>query len=202
MKTRVPNEPGPKRNPGAPFLASFARSGAFRDYPEFAFPNPSALQTYNAAENRTDPLMPESPAPNRLSTRITIASLTFAACCLLSSARLIIDAPNPKNAPGNIARGSDQRFPALRSALPERGVVGYIGDPGTPALADYYLAQYALAPLVVDHSTTHSLVVGNFPASAPTSARMTASSGDLHPIKDFGDGVLLFAGQAAGKDSK
>ncbi len=34
---------------------------------------------------------------------------------------------------------------------------------GAAALGDYYLAQYALAPLVVDHSTNHALVVGNFP---------------------------------------
>jgi hypothetical protein len=121
--------------------------------------------------------------------RITVASVTFVLCCLLSSARLVIEAPHTlKNSRGEIAKRSDQRFAALKAALPGNGVVGYIGEPGAPALADYYLAQYALAPLVLDHSTNHPLVVGNFPASpAP------ALSGDLQLVMDFGDGVQLFA---------
>ena len=125
--------------------------------------------------------------------RITIASVLFIFVCLLSSARLVIDAPTPasvKESSGEITKRSDQRFSALRAALPERGVVGYIGDPGTPALADYYLAQYALAPLVVDHSVMHSLVIGNFPA-----ASNRVPSNDLQLVKDFGDGVLLFSGK-------
>ncbi len=128
------------------------------------------------------------------STRITIASVTFVLCCLLSSARLVVDAPGPaavRNSRDDISKRSDQRFAALHSALPKRGVVGYVGEPGTPGLADYYLAQYALAPLVVDHSPNHPLVVGNFPAGTPA----PASPQDLQLVKDFGDGVLLFAGK-------
>ncbi len=128
--------------------------------------------------------------------RMTIASVAFALCCLLSTARLAIDAPTPsslKTSNREIARRSDQRFSALKAALPERGVVGYIGEPGTPALADYYLTQYALAPLVIDHSSNHALVVGNFPASPALSAPLD----DLHLVKDFGDGVLLFAPEDA-----
>jgi hypothetical protein len=113
----------------------------------------------------------------------------FILCCLLSTARLVIDAPRSKISAGDIARRSDQRFSALRTALPQHGIVGYIGEPGTPALADYYLAQYALAPLVVDHSSNHALVIGNFPASSA----MKAPSEDLQLVKDFGGGVLLFA---------
>jgi len=124
-------------------------------------------------------------------SRITITSVAFALCCLLSSARLIVDAP--KDSPPDVASRSDQRFSALKAALPERGVVGFIGEPGTPALADYYLTQYALAPLVIDHSSSHALVVGNFPASPALNARLD----DLHLVKDFGDGVLLFAREDA-----
>jgi hypothetical protein len=121
--------------------------------------------------------------------RKTIGIVTFLVCCLLSSARLVHDAPNPRNPPGNIARRSDQRFAPLKTALPARGVVGYIGEPGTPAIADYYLAQYALAPLVIDHSTNHALVVGNF---SPQSSLGALPPG-LHLIRDFGDGVFLFS---------
>lgn len=126
------------------------------------------------------------------STRITIASVTFALCCLLSSARLLIDAPRPaavRHSSDEVAKRSDQRFAPLKAALPGSGVVGYIGEPGTNALADYYLAQYALAPLVLDHSANHPLIVGNF----PTGPQMNAASEDLRLVKDFGDGVLLFA---------
>jgi hypothetical protein len=125
--------------------------------------------------------------------RITIASVVFTFVCLLSSARLVIDAPTPasvKESSDEITKRSDRRFSALRAALPERGVVGYIGESGTAALADYYLAQYALAPLVVDHSPNHALVVGNFPASSDR-----VPSSDLQLMTDFGDGVLLFAGK-------
>lgn len=112
-------------------------------------------------------------------------------CCLLSSVRLIVDAPAASGLkPGSddIARRSDQRFSALKSTLPERGVVGYIGEPGPLALGDYYLTQYALAPVVVDHSPIHDLVIGNFPHSPSGNA-----PSNLQLKKDFGSGVLLFA---------
>ena len=128
--------------------------------------------------------------------RMTIASVAFALCCLLSTARLVIDAPtlsSLKTSNSEIASRSDRRFSALKAALPERGVVGYIGEPGTPALADYYLTQYALAPLVIDHSSNHALVVGNFPAAPALNAPLD----DLRLVKDFGDGVLLFAREDA-----
>ena len=64
--------------------------------------------------------------------------------------------------------------------------MGYIGDSSDPS--DYYLAQYALAPLVVDHSPNHPLVVGNFTSSPPVPA-----PDRLQLVKDFGSGVLLFA---------
>lgn len=146
-------------------------------------------EPYNAASVSSISHMDASPASGRLPVRITISIVTLAACCLLSSARLVLDAHSLQVASDEIARRSDQRFSALKAALPGQGVVGYVGEPGTPALADYYLTQYALAPLVVDHSPNHALVVGNFPASPSAGA----PSGDLQLVKDFGDGVLLFA---------
>jgi hypothetical protein len=133
--------------------------------------------------------MHASPTSNQLQGRKTIGIVTFLVCCLLSSARLVHDAPNPRTPPGDIARRSDQRFSALKAALPERGVVGYIGERGIPALGDYYLAQYALAPLVIDHSTNHALVVGNF---SPQSSPGTLPPG-LHLIREFGGGVFLYS---------
>jgi hypothetical protein len=79
--------------------------------------------------------------------------------------------------------------------LPPRGVVGYYGDSSISpdSTAAYYLTQYALAPLVVDQSLRHRWVVGNFPdASLPI-----ALPGELKLVKDFGNGVLLFAAKDA-----
>ena len=48
------------------------------------------------------------------------------------------------------------------------------------------------APLVVDPSPHHALVVGNFPSSPPSGIPQ-----DLRLVEDFGQGVLLFAAQDA-----
>lgn len=121
--------------------------------------------------------------------------LVFVLCCLVSTARVVWDIPTlnrPPDAAQGVGRRSDQRFAALKASLPERGVIGYVGEPGAAALGDYYLAQYALAPLVVEHSPDHPFVVGNFP-SPPA----LPPSENLQLLKDFGDGVLLFANQGA-----
>jgi hypothetical protein len=133
--------------------------------------------------------MQASPTSDQLQSRKTIGVVTFLICCLLSSARLVHDAPNPRNPPADIARRSDQRFSALKSALPARVFFFYIVEPGIHALGDYYLAQYALTPVVIDHSTNHALVVGNFsPQSTPG-----ALPPGLHLIREFGGGVFLFS---------
>ena len=117
----------------------------------------------------------------------------FIFCCLLSVVRIVREAPKPWSMqPDGIARRSDQRFAALRADLPARGVIGYLGEPGENALPDYYLAQYALAPLVVDRSVQHQFVVGNFP-----SQEVPASLPGLRKIHDFGDGLVLLANEEA-----
>jgi hypothetical protein len=127
------------------------------------------------------------------SGRNTAAVLILALCCLLSSARLVMKSPGPGHlAPDDIGARSDQRFAALMAALPERGVIGYVGPPGDFGLPDYYLAQYALAPRVVERSTNHPLVVGNFPASS-----QVISPEGLQLVRDFGNGVLLFSNKDA-----
>jgi hypothetical protein len=129
-----------------------------------------------------------------LPSKTRIAALIFVLCCLLSTVRILKDAPGPtRPSVDDIARRSDLRFAALRAALPQHGVVGYIGNPRNSAAADYYLAQYALAPLVIDHSVNHPLVVGNFIDSPP----LPAPSNNLRLVRDFGNGVVLFAGKDA-----
>ncbi len=124
--------------------------------------------------------------------RNTIATLAFIFCCLLSTIRILREAPSPRQFRSDaVELRSDQRFADLKHALPQRGIVGYIGDSDGPA--DYYLTQYALAPLVVDLSSNHSLVVGNFSGSQPPPRPLD----HLQLVKDFGNGVLLFANKDA-----
>jgi len=131
------------------------------------------------------------PLARSIPARTRIVLLVFIFGCLLSSVRLVFEAPIPgRSIPDDVARRSDLRFTELKAALPQRGVIGYVGDAGQAGIAPYYLAQYALAPLVLDRSPNHPLVVGNFPSNAPA-----VPFAKLRVVKDFGDGVLLFAGE-------
>lgn len=137
--------------------------------------------------------MRRPPSMDSASPRAKCAIFLFTICCLLSTIRILRETPNPAHiAPDEVSKRSDQRFAALKTHLPASGVIGYIGESGDSSTPDYYLTQYALAPLVVDRSTHHAIVIGNFPLSPPS---------DLPPslrlIEDFGSGVLLLAGQDA-----
>lgn len=133
--------------------------------------------------------MQPSPASTR---RLAIATSGLIVCCLLSTIRILNETPSPGQPRTDaVELRSDQRFAALKQALPQQGIVGYVGNADSPA--DYYLAQYALAPLVVDHSSNHSLVVGNFSVSPPPALLPD----HLRLGQDFGNGVLLFANKGA-----
>jgi hypothetical protein len=86
------------------------------------------------------------------------------------------------------------RFGEIRTALPARGVVGYVAEPkGKEILhgGDYYrkfhLAQYALAPLIIVDSPDRPLVIGNFASGTPP-----PQSPGLSLVRDYGNGVMLF----------
>jgi hypothetical protein len=133
------------------------------------------------------------PSTESASPRAKCAILFFTICCLLSTIRILREAPNPAHlSQDDISKRSDQRFAAVKMRLPASGVVGYIGESGDSSSPNYYLTQYALAPIVVDRSTHHAIVIGNFPLSPPS---------DLPPslrlVEDFGGGVLLLAGKDA-----
>jgi len=134
--------------------------------------------------------MPQLSESDRRSRCFTIGLMIFVLSCLLSSGRLLMHACNVQD-PNQVERRSDGRFAALKAALPERGVIGYTGDAGASP-GEYYLAQYALAPLVVEYSANHAWVVGNFHAG-----QLPPQTHDLQVVKDFGDGVILFANRDA-----
>jgi hypothetical protein len=85
------------------------------------------------------------------------------------------------------------RFTELRRVLPGVGLVGYLGDRKPEDLESdvaFMLAQYTLAPLVVEKSTTREWVIGNFSDAPPTAQDLAGLN--LEPVRDFGAGVVLY----------
>lgn len=125
-----------------------------------------------------------------------VAVLLLAAVGFLSNATLL--RRSKAAAPtlvGNEAVGSYlRRFEPLRRTLPAHATVGYESDL-EDSLSDreevkrFYLAQYALAPVILVAGTTRELVVGNY--RDPSRCRLCRSN-DFVLAKDFGNGVMLF----------
>jgi hypothetical protein len=97
----------------------------------------------------------------------------------------------------------EARIAQLKGSLPASGVVGYVTTveneqifayekamKNVEYLAQYALTQYTLAPLIVRNSPELPLVVGNFLDGPPASGFLEKNS--LVPIKDFGDGLILY----------
>lgn len=84
------------------------------------------------------------------------------------------------------------RFAELRKVLPGRGVVGYVDDQSDAASAmkALFLTQYALTPVIVVRGAEPELVIGNF--SRPGAEAGEGLPKNLVPIKNFGNGVVLF----------
>lgn len=64
----------------------------------------------------------------------------------------------------------DKRLRKARNILPEYGTIGYVADWDIPGYkygssdqeVEFLLAQYTLAPLVLERGTDHNLILGNF----------------------------------------
>jgi hypothetical protein len=89
----------------------------------------------------------------------------------------------------------DARFWRARSALPRNGVIGYVAESGGLGrsadfkyLKDFYLTEYALAPLIVRDSTEPTIVIGNFREVGP---ELKVADPTLSLVTDFGDGVFM-----------
>ncbi|HEX6907803.1 MAG TPA: hypothetical protein VF154_14400 [Terriglobales bacterium] len=93
-------------------------------------------------------------------------------------------------------RGSDEvtayeaRFAPARQVLPQYGIVCYVPDytSSDAAKKDFFLARYALAPLVVRNVPDCDPLIGDFPDGAPASF---LSGGQYLVLRDLGHGVLL-----------
>ncbi|MCX6607377.1 MAG: hypothetical protein NTV52_27855 [Acidobacteria bacterium] len=93
------------------------------------------------------------------------------------------------------------RYQPVRSLLPDKGVIGYMTDPAAAAdevnaTAEFYLAQYALAPIVVVNSPNQRYVVTNFHVMVTTGSM--ADQG-YKLVREFGNGVAVFENQKWGQ---
>jgi hypothetical protein len=86
------------------------------------------------------------------------------------------------------------RFDGIKKALPTRGVVCYVtaSDDSFTAKKNYFLAQYALAPLVVRTASDCDPLIGDFPASVtpPLDSRRFVV------LRNFGNGLTLLGRSA------
>jgi hypothetical protein len=134
-------------------------------------------------------------------TRIRIALLLVLLYAGASTVRWLQRAADwPARASRDEISTYEARFAGLRTLLPVRGVVGYLGHPepagATPHEANaaallhfrrYLLAQYSLAPLLLIESADPEFVVGNFDPGVAHPA-----PAGLRVVRDFGDGLVLF----------
>lgn len=87
----------------------------------------------------------------------------------------------------------EKRFAELHKSMQAKSALGYVSDNpanNTQAQAEYYLTQYALAPVIIKASTEEPLVVANFHTNKPDQALLRAKH--LTLVRDFGNDVFIF----------
>lgn len=83
----------------------------------------------------------------------------------------------------------EERFAALKRALPANTVAGYVSDvTNQPAVLS--AAQYGLAPILVVDNTGTEWVIGNF--SKPLDYAEFGRARQLTLVRDFSNGVVLY----------
>lgn len=119
-------------------------------------------------------------------SRNRIGVFALLAISVLTVFNLLLDVPHSEF--GDIGQ-FDRGVALLRPALPRTGVVGFYTDApaGANALQEYYLTQYALAPLIVLNNTDQKLVV-----SSTRSAGSRPPNPNLELVRDFRNGMQLF----------
>src|SRR5258708_29294825 len=88
---------------------------------------------------------------------------------------------------------NEDRLAGVRPYLPEHGVVGFLekNRPDGPNPMYYFLAQYVIAPVIIDpKSTDHDMVIGVFPEGSepppPPSSRPEVL------MEDRGRGIICW----------
>lgn len=128
-----------------------------------------------------------------MATRVNAAAIGLLAISLLTIFQLLLDSIAAK-APDESASIPvfETRFDEVKKAVPPDAVLGYITDSSMAdpnVQAEYFVAQYALAPRVVANRADQKLVLGVIHNPTPTFP-------NLPMIRDFGNGIRLYRGLA------
>ena len=130
---------------------------------------------------------------NRSSSRLQLAIIAIIICALsVNIYGLFEDIVFPEKIQQHIS-GYLNRFISVQPFLPRRGVVGYISDDldnAEHSMPRKYLAEYSLLPVMLVRSMDYPLIVGNFRNPAPD-LEVYRKQG-LIPIRDFGNGIVIF----------
>jgi len=89
----------------------------------------------------------------------------------------------------------DARFSHARDALSAtENSIGYIGCPDLDSETRsyyYFLAQYALMPIVVDDRLNKTRILGNFPSELCDISSIDLEQNNLLIVQEYGDGIFL-----------
>jgi hypothetical protein len=97
----------------------------------------------------------------------------------------------------------EKRLRKVRQILPEHGVIGYLADWDIPDYkygasdqeVEFILAQYTLAPLVLERGTDHEVVLGNFSDNGdPQKIQNIQNYFDIQLIDKFSNEIFVFKG--------
>lgn len=90
--------------------------------------------------------------------------------------------------------GYEKRFEAVNRILPEHGVIGYLSDCSDMSdmhcIARFYVAQYALSPIILDRSPEHTLVIADFGKAGAN--LWDSGSNAMNLLMDSGNGIKLY----------
>jgi hypothetical protein len=99
----------------------------------------------------------------------------------------------------------DRRLRKVRSILPESGVIGYVADWDIPGYTygssdqevEFLLAQYTVAPVVLQRGTDHNLILGNFSDNGdPTKIDKVQEQLGIKLLQAYSNEIFLFEGKA------
>lgn len=121
--------------------------------------------------------------------RVCSAIVLLMGAALFSSYRLLQTRRPPHDTGSDEVSAYEARFARTRQVLPKHGVVCYLPDPDSSESAkkNFFLARYALAPLVVRTVPDCDPLIGDFPGGVPASFM----GNHYTLLQDFGRGVLL-----------
>jgi hypothetical protein len=126
----------------------------------------------------------------------------LAAFCLISAGRLLLETLksfDPLNVSNDMVTSWDTHMRLVQEALPsDVSVAGYLenadlrGSTSTQDLAEFFLTQYGLAPVVLQKGSNHEWIVGNFGHTlAPHELSVLDQMLGSHTTQDFGFGIYL-----------